>query len=101
MPWRRYALAACLPLLLAGCSSATTQVATHQNGYDYRFARLSEACLVPAKPAECTPAIVELDSYLKHLHEANVALGHGGGMPLQLGSLKVDAKKLAKRTVAK
>lgn len=101
MSLRRYALVAMLPVLGMGCTSSTTQVATHQNGYDYREARMEEACLVPVKPAECAPAIVELDAYLKHLHEANVALGHGGGMPLQLGALKADAQKVAKRAVAK
>lgn len=101
MPLRRYALVAILPMLCLGCASATKQVATSQNTYDYREARMEETCLVPVKPAECAPAVVELDAYLKHLHEANVAVGNGGGMPLQLGALKADAKKLAQRTVAK
>ncbi len=99
-PLRAFAIVLALTVLL-GCSGAAKQVATHQNSYDYREARMEEACLVATPPAECVAAKVEIRTYEKHLHEAAVALGHGGGMPLQLGALKADAKKLAKRAVAK
>ena len=88
-------------LVLAGCSSAVKIVATAQNAYSYRESRYEESCVVVSPPAECAATQVELKTYEKHLHEAAAALKFGGGMPLQLAALKADAKKLAKRTVAK
>lgn len=96
---RAFSIALALTSLL-GCASATKTVAGYQNGYDYRLARYMEACVVSSPSAECAPTVAELHAAEKHLHEAAVALKWGGPLPLQLGALKADAKKLAKRNVA-
>jgi hypothetical protein len=96
---RRAALALTLTMLF-GCSAAK-QVATAQNGYDFREARYEEACVVVTPPAECAPTVIELHAAEKHMHEAAKAVKLGGALPLQLAALKADAKKLKKRTVTK
>jgi len=92
---------AAILLCLGGCTSAVKQVARHQNSYDYRIERYLERCVVTTPPSECIEAYTELHVYEKHLHEAAKALKNGGGMPLQLDALKVDAAKLKKRAVTK
>src|ERR1039457_3741585 len=49
---RRIATVALL-VALSGCASAANTVATAQNSYDYRLARYTELCVVPAPPATC------------------------------------------------
>lgn len=88
-------------VLSLGCASAAKTVATHQNSYDFREARYEEACIVATPPAECVEAFAGLRAYEKHLHEAAKALKNGGGLPLQLGAIKADGKKLAKMAVTK
>ena len=104
LPLRRAAAALSLALLF-GCTSAAKTVATHQNSYDFREARYEEHCVAGAididSMVECGSAFAELRAYEKHLHEAARALKLGGGMPLQLGALKADAKKLKARKVAR
>jgi hypothetical protein len=97
----RKALAFLATFLIIGCASAAKQVAEYQNSYDFRIERSLESCVVATPPSECIEAYTELRAYEKHLHEAARAVGLGGMLPLQLKALKADAKKLAKRKVAR
>lgn len=78
---------------LTGCQSTAKTILTSGNNYRWHHARHAEAC--PAAP-DCAERGALLNRWWAYLGEAETAVSKGGGMPLQIKSLKKVEKEARK-----
>jgi len=80
---------------MTGCASDAKTILTSANSYRWHHARHAEVC--PAAP-DCAERGKLLNRWYIYLAEAETAISKGGGMPLQIKSLKKIEKEARKWT---